>query len=155
MTYACNTSALCICLSSIHVPIHPSNHVPIHPTMTAFMPQRQTLQQLQQSPRAMYPTWGFFGLMLYPLFSYECIQALREETSSLHYSAGADVHDNRTWQDLFALTSNLCDTKNHVMFFVMCQRLAGLCHLAASSAYVQSPVSLREPAVTCPISFPW
>ena len=37
-----------------------------------------------------------FFLDVYPLFSYEYIQALTEETSTLQYGAGVDVHDNKT-----------------------------------------------------------
>lgn len=97
---------------------------------------------LHRSPWAMCPSWGTFASVLHPLFSYEYIQARREETSSLQCSAGVDVHNNRTWQDVSALTRNSCDTKSHVLYtsksLLDCVILLHLQHILSPSSPYES-----------------
>lgn len=130
-------------LISIHSSMHSCTPAPahpfIHPSMVDLMPQRQSSATALTIPPSYVCYLRTFGLMLYT----DYIQDLREGTSSSRYRGASEQ------------TPNLCDTKNPVMYLVTCQRFAGLCHLAALSAYVQSLISLRELAVTCSISLPW
>lgn len=153
------TPVHCICLF-INSSIHPGKWT-IHHSMTASICQSMTPSILK-----LWCLWGKLcksfhnppeqcvlpeASVLYPLFSYEYIQALREQPPA--YSMVQGLMFMTTGHD--RIPARWLWHKDPWQHSIACQRLAGPCHLAATSAYVQSPTALRELAVTCPIGFPW